>query len=141
MYPATTIVANTTNDRLRKAEAIWRAGRSTPEHPQPQNSSITSSSIASDGRHSTRPRAARSAVRVEQADLASTREGRSELVGAHDLGQVDQRARRRRDRYAVDRGDVIGMQSWASPDPDAGDRGVGARVRCGLGDVHVDRLV
>jgi hypothetical protein len=34
MYPTTAIVAHITNERLRKAEAIRRAGRPTPEQPK-----------------------------------------------------------------------------------------------------------
>jgi hypothetical protein len=34
MYPATALIATITDERLRKAEAIRRAGRPTPERPE-----------------------------------------------------------------------------------------------------------
>ena len=108
---------------------------------QSQNSSITSSSIASDGRHSTRPRAARSAVWVEQPDRSRSRESRPELGGGHELGAVDQGAGGRRDGDPLWTVMSSGCSGGTPVDYDAGERGVEARVVRGSGNGHVNRLV
>jgi hypothetical protein len=55
----------------------------------------------------------RRASGIKQADLARAGEARSELVGGHDLGQVDQGAGGRGHRDAIDGGDVVRVSGGA----------------------------
>jgi hypothetical protein len=74
---------------------------------------MTSSSIAGDGRRSTRARAARSASGSSRPISRALWRARSELVGGHDLGQVDQGAGGRGHRDAIDGGDVVRVSGGA----------------------------
>ena len=132
------------NRRVRGIERLRRRAGAGPcprdAGPQLPNSAITSSSIASDGRHSTRARLARSASGSNRPS-SRAREGRPELGCGHELGTVDQGPGGRRDGDALVDRHVVRMKRRPAVDHDARGRGIDARVVCGSGHEHVDRLV
>jgi hypothetical protein len=113
-----------------------------PAYPELSNSAITASSIASDGRHSTRARDRRTdSMSSSPFARAIANVSRSSSFG-HVLGQIDQGARHARYPQPVrKRHDVLRMQRGDTVDHHTG-RSVGfePRIDVRVGHGHVDGM-